>query len=277
MQSLAQTARGTSGRGEPLPDVWPTLASSKFTVHIRRSQVTMIAGEPGAGKTVMGVVLAVAANVPTLYFCADTDPDTMAARFGSAVTGDQTAAVEWALRNGAGERYVTALAELPLLRVSFQPSPSLNDIADEMAAYEEVYGEYPHLLVVDSLYDVDVDSEDEFAAMRSALKQFRVMARQANTAIVVLHHTNEDNNLPNKDEPLFLPPPRRKLTGKVSKTPDLILTVACDEDQQIFRVAVVKNRSGRSDKHARDPLAWFADLSRMVIADDRYRDGGRRW
>ena len=276
MQSLSQTARGTGGRGEPLPDVWPTLAASRYGARIRRSQVTMLAGEPGCGKTVMAVLLSLMARVPTLYVCPDTDPDTMAARFGSAVTGDRVVDVESALRAGTGQRYVDALAALPLLRVSFQPSPSLSDIADEMAAYDEIYGEYPHLLVVDSLYDVDVEGEDEFTAMRVALKQFRVMARQANAAILVLHHTNEDNNV-SKDEPMFMPPPRRKITGKVSKSPDLILTLAYDEDRDLLRVAVVKNRAGRSDKNARDPLAWFADLYRMVIADDRYRDGSPRW
>ena len=103
------------------------------------------------------------------------------------------------------------------------------------------------------------------------------MARAANCAIVVLHHTNEGNERPKDDESMFMPPPRAKLTGKVSKSPEVVLTIACDEDNAIFRVAVVKNRSGRTDKHARYPLTWFADLSRMVIADDRFRDGSQHW
>jgi KaiC/GvpD/RAD55 family RecA-like ATPase len=222
----------------------------------------MVAGPPGGGKTALAVVLACRAGVPTLYVCADTDQLTMLGRVLSCVTGEPFDVVEGRLRMpGAVDYYGQALADAAHIRFAFAPSPSLEDIADEVLAFAELFGQAPHLIVIDSLYDVCSGDGDEWSQMRAAMKQMRHLARKSGAAVLVLHHTSESHEHPHD------PPARRWIQGKVSAAPELVLTVGCDPSRFEYKVAVVKNRSGVSDPGALNPLPWWCDMSRMVLVD----------
>jgi AAA domain len=257
---LTHVARAALRADDALPDVWPSLSARG--VRFRRSQTAMVAGPPGGGKTALAVVLACKAEVPALYVCADTDQLTMLGRVLSCVTGEEFRVVESRLRHPeALDYYAEALASVAHVRFAFGPSPSLEDIADEVLAFDEVFGEPPHLIVIDSLYDVCSGEGDEWSQMRAAMKQMRHLARKTGAAVVVLHHTSESHEHPTE------PPARRFIQGKVSAAPELVLTVGCDPGRFEYKVAVVKNRSGVSDPGALNPLPWWCDMSRMVLVD----------
>ena len=54
---------------------------------------------------------------------------------------------------------------------SFESAPSLQDIDEEVQAFEELWGCPPVLIVVGNLMDVATDGGEEFASMRAIMKE----------------------------------------------------------------------------------------------------------
>jgi replicative DNA helicase len=174
--------------GEPLPSSFKAFEANKII--IRRSEVSMFAGAPGAGKSTLALALALKTNVPTLYISADTNAHTMAMRLASMISGKSQSDVEQKLNTDVG--WTKAVLQKGSHIVwSFESSPTLEDIDEEVQAFEELWGCSPSLIVLDNLMDVATDGGEEFASMRAIMKELKFLARDTNAAIVVLHHTSE--------------------------------------------------------------------------------------
>ena len=76
MRTLVRSVGRASLGGEPLPS--PFKAFENNQIIIRRAEVSMFAGAPGAGKSTLALALALKMKVPTLYISADTNAHTMA-------------------------------------------------------------------------------------------------------------------------------------------------------------------------------------------------------
>ena len=193
----------------------------------------MIAAPPGVGKSTLALALADKAQVPTLYFSADTHAHTMAIRTIAMRSGYTTNVVEsYMSTNPQWGKDILAGADH--IRWCFDPAPSLQDVEEEIEVYREVMGDNPQLIVVDNAVDVTHDTGDEFASLRSLMREVKWWARDTDAAFLILHHTSEavDGN------PC---PPRRAIHGKVAQVPALILTLANIADGRMA-VAPVKNR-----------------------------------
>jgi predicted ATP-dependent serine protease len=166
----------------------------------RRAEVSMIAGTPGAGKSTLALAIALRTKVPTLYVSADTNAHTMAMRLLSM---------------------------------------TLADVDQEVLAFEELWGCAPTLIIIDNLMDISNDGGEEFAGMRSTIKELKYLARDTNSAVLVLHHTKE-SYIGNPCQP------RSALQGMVAQLPALICTVGSDAPGYIA-IASVKNRYGKAD------------------------------
>jgi hypothetical protein len=227
----------------------------------------MLAGPPGAGKTMVALIAAIRMRVPTLYFSADSDEDTMAARAAAALTGHPVSTAAEAISHGLyAEEYGGLVEELPL-RFVFDPSePSIEDIAKSHTAWLEVWGTPPLLIVVDNLMNMRGEDGNEWQAMRQSCKDLQFFARKTKACVLLLHHTSEQ-------EAGFVEsaPPRSAIQGKVSQLPALILTVA-NRDGEMF-MAVVKNRSGPQDPMARNPIRMVADFVTCKIWDSTMAGG----
>lgn len=257
MRSLARSIRRPDKGGAPLPTVYRTFDAKG--VFIRRGEITMVAAQPGAGKSSLGLDIALKAKVPTLYFCADSTELTMASRLASTITGrylfDTEQAIlkdpEWGARlmreHGSHISWV------------FDSSPSFDDIGQEVEAFEEVWGEPPWLTVVDNVTDVQDDGGDEFSALRYTMKGLKFLARHSNSAVLALHHTSEAV----ESKPC---PPRRAIHGKISQMPAVILTVGMG-DGSYMPVACVKNRQGPADFTGQDAMYLSFDPSVMRLQD----------
>jgi len=204
MLSLTQAAANSSHDFQILPDVFPSLQSEG--IRFRRGQLTMIAGQPNAGKSLIALWLAVQMKVPTLYISADTDAYTTAIRAAAMATGHQVATVEEAFLTGMGKDFYTQeLASIGHLQFDFAPSPTLDEIDLAIRAYGEAYGEYPHMIIVDNAMNVVSMQGDEWSGLREIAKAMHHIARETDAAVLLLHHTSEAEGKPDM-------PPSRKVS-----------------------------------------------------------------
>lgn len=240
-----------------MPTVYATF--EREGVLIRRGEVTMMAGPPGTGKSSLALDIATKMQRPTLYFSADSTELTQATRLGSLFTGRYMFDIEqniladpiWAS---------SVLKAVDHIRWSWDSAPSFHDVDQEIAAFEEVWGEPPHLIVVDNVTDVSADDGDEFSTLRATMRGLKYTARDKNAAVLVLHHTSE-SELGNPC------PPRRAIHGKISQIPAVVLTVGIPHPSGFVPIACVKSRQGRADITGSTAMRLSFDPSVMQVAD----------
>jgi len=262
MLSLHQAAAKSTNDYALLPDLFPPLAAEG--IRFRRGQLTMIAGQPNAGKSLLALYMAVQMKVPTLYISADTDGYTTAIRSAAMVTGHRVSSVEEAFATGTGQDfYGTELESIKHLQFDFAPSPTLDEIDLAIRAYAEAYGEYPHMIIVDNAMNVVSLHNDEWSGLREIAKAMHHIARETQAAVMLLHHTTENEGRPD------IPPARKAIQGKIAQLPEMILTVALVPFTGEFRVACVKNRFAKNSADGSQYVTLWSDASRMMLYPDR--------
>ena len=246
MRTLARAVGSVDIGGEPLPSVFRTFDANK--VVIRRSEISMIAGTPGAGKSTLALAIALRAKVPTLYISADTNAHTMAMRLLSMIINKPQSEAEMLLIDDVENSRKVINNSSGHIFWSFESAPTLSDLDQEVEAFEELWGCAPTLIVIDNLMDIANDGGEEFAAMRSTIKELKYLARDTNAAVLLLHHTKE-SYVGNPCQP------RSALQGMVAQLPALICTVGTNAPGFIA-VAPVKNRYGKADPTG-DTAFWL--------------------
>lgn len=263
MLTLTQATSKTRKTVQLLPDLFTKLSSEG--IRFRRGQVTMIAGQPNSGKSLLALFYGIKAGVPTLYISADTDAYTTAIRAAACITGNTINTVEEAFASGDGyDFYLDEISSIDNVQFVFDPSPTLDDIEMSVEAYGESYGEYPHLIIVDNLMNIAALHDNEWTGMRDIAKAMHHLSRQTDAAVFLLHHTSEGEGKPE------MPPSRKSIQGKISQLPEMILTVAMDHDSGEFRVACVKNRFAKHSPTGDNYAVLYADASRMSLYDQKY-------
>ena len=246
MKRLSRAVRQRSLGGKPLPQVLSGLPAC------RRSEVTLIAGQPGAGKSLMALWLAlgwIKQGLRGIYFSADSAELGQASRALAMWVQNLPASEAEEMLERDDEWAVNKMSEMNDLFWSVEDDLSYDNINDEIEAFWELWGQAPDFVIVDNLTDVEGQSEDEWATQRRAMKALTQMARATDSATVVLHHTSEDDRI--KENPC---PPRKAIVGKCSQKPALIFTTSDHGGRR--PVAVVKDRFGRSDKTG-ESAVWF--------------------
>jgi RecA-family ATPase len=262
--TIKQASRRQLDTPQLLPDLFPSLQQAG--IRFRRGQVTMIAGQPNSGKSLLALFYGIKAEIPTLYVSADTDAYTTSVRAAALLTGSTIDTIEEAFKLNVGtEVYTNALTSLTNLEFSFDPSPTLDDIQLMVQAYGEKYGIYPELLIVDNLMNVAALHDNEWTGMRDIMKAMHHIARETQASVFVLHHTSEAEGDPVK------PPARKAIQGKVSQLPEMIITVAMEPENNEFRIACVKNRFAKHSAMGTDYVTLYSDASRMKLFESPLR------
>lgn len=279
MLSLFQAAAKSTNDVAVLPDLFPSLQQEG--IRFRKGQLTMIAGAPNAGKSLLALWMAVQMKVPTLYISADTDAYTTAIRAAAMVTGHKIQTIEESFTTENGkEFYEHELEAIKHLRFDFSPSPTLDEIDLSIRAYAEAFGEYPHMIIVDNAMNVVSMHDNEWSGLREIAKALHHVARETGAGVILLHHTSEAEGRPD------IPPSRKAIQGKISQLPEMILTVALLPDTGEFRVACVKNRFAKNFADGTHYVTLWSDASRMMIHNERTSDiiaayakpaGGNYW
>ena len=261
MLDLSRAWSGVLTKATPLPDVWQALAVKQ--IKFRRGQVCMVAAAPNAGKSMFALIYAMKANVPTLFFSADTDTTTVMMRAASAASGHSQVSVELNLSNDK-HYYDKHFGKLNHIKWVFDSSPSLDDIELEIRAYVELYGEAPELIVIDNLMNVAAETDNEWAGLRAIMMELHDMARKTEACVLVLHHVSEQSEYGSPSAP----PARRAIHGKVSQLPALILTLGYDPSNGELKVAAVKNRFGPHTADASRYANLYVNYAACQITDD---------
>lgn len=253
MKRLARAVRQKSVGGKPMPQVLQRMPV------IRRSEVTMIAGQPGAGKSLLALWLVLkwlGEGMRGIYFSADSAELGQASRALAMSQPNLTVRDAERLLEIEDDWAINKMAALNNLCWSFEDDLSYENIDDEVQAFIELWGTTPDFIVVDNLTDVEGQSEDEGATQRRAMKALVQLARATDSAVIVLHHTSEDDRF--KELPC---PPRRAIMFKVSAKPSLILTIADHGPRR--PIATVKDRYGKSDKSGTTAEWYWLDEDSM--------------
>ena len=200
MRSLLQVVGVESPVGHMLPEILPQLTQSQ--VVFRQAQLHLIAAQPGGGKTLLALWYAINSKVPSLYFSADSDSRTIATRAGAILMEKEVAQVEKMMDSDASVLLEDALADgAGHVRFNFDPSPSLEDIEEEIEAWIELHGSAPQAIFVDNLMNVASTSDNEWTALRDAMSAFHYMAREYESAFIVLHHVSENEKMSKPNYP----------------------------------------------------------------------------
>lgn len=257
--TLMQSSRIRGTAGEPLPVVFRSLENSG--TRFLRSQLVLIAAGPGTGKSAFALTLALLSRVPTLYFSADSDAFTQLVRSVSILTGMTLDIAAKAVRDNALSEIRGRLGEVPI-RFSYDPAPSLEVIETQVEAYEEVYGEYPALVIVDNVTNVQTEGGDgdPFSGLEGLMDYLHTMARYTEACVVGLHHVTGEYN--NTDKPI----PLSGVKGQIGRVPEMVLTLHKPTPDRMG-VSKVKDRSGKADATGQTVVELLFDGASMSIKD----------
>jgi hypothetical protein len=237
---LAKRAIALASRtAEPLPDVEWLGGLHDNGYHFYRGMVSMVAGVPGAMKSMFALAYANATGLDCLYFSADSDSASQLSRLSAMRSGVDSDYTRVHLNTPQGEE---TLAESKV-QFCFDANPDLPDMQDEVDAWVEKYNSFPDIIVVDNLRNIwnGDGSGSEHASYKATQQLLITLARNTGACVITLHHmvlpsvTDKD-----ADDKMRYPRPQYAIDGKVSQLPDFILSVAKDGDD--FRFAVVKDR-----------------------------------
>lgn len=270
MLTLAQSATARGSAGEPLPTVWQRLADTgtKFL----RGQLALIAAGPGTGKSAFVLSYALRAGVSTMYFSADSDAYVQLSR-SLAILGEinLTEATDMALSDEY-DKITEIVGEVPV-RFSYDPSPTLRHIEKSIVAYDELYGDYPELIVVDNALDVVLDDTDDGAqALDDLMAWLHDLARTTGACVIVLHHVTGPFN--DADKPI----PLSGVKGQIGRVPELILTLHKHTNEigpDTLCVSTVKNRGNKADPSGNTFIELEFIGDEMKISDNTSTETGR--
>lgn len=244
MLTLKQSLFIKGTAGDPLPVVWKTL-NDKGTKFLR-GQLCLICAGPGVGKSAFILNYALKAKVPTLYLSADSDAFTQLSRSMSILTGWDMEKSARMVRDGTLGDAETEFDDIPI-RFNYSASPNLTQIESSMRSYEEVYGDYPALVIVDNITNVRTGGDhddDPFSGLEALMDELHVMARFTGACVIGLHHVTGGYN--DADRPI----PLSGVKGQIARVPEMVLTLHKVAEQfgpDSLRVSTVKNRGGKSD------------------------------
>ena len=258
MRSLSRVVKQGLKQGEALPTAYKKLEDAG--IYFRKSDLHMIAGKPGQGKTFLALNLAFKTEVPTLYFSNDSNEVTVASRTISYFTGTPTREVESRLDDEKEKASELLARRVPHIRWCFDSAPTLKDLEEELEAFRELYGAYPACTIVDILMLVNYAEDSEHATASRVMAFLKHLARSCGTAMVVVHHCSEADA---QGRSMAVCPPLSAVQQKVNQFPALVLTVANEAEK--FFIAPVKSRGSLSEPSGRTALAfqWEPTIARI--------------
>ncbi|MFF4557182.1 AAA family ATPase [Streptomyces sp. NPDC001422] len=266
MYSLPQSVTVKGAAGEPIPSPFGGL--TRHEVEFRRGELSLVAAGPGTGKSIFAINLALFGNMPVMYFSADSNAATQLTRATAIITGDNVREVKRKLMRDDFGDYFADLAKRWWVRFNYDARPKPKDLERDLAAYFEVFGMMPHLIVVDNITNVDggsaQDAEGFTFGLEAMCEYLADMARQTKAHVLALHHvTGEHSDGLN-------PIPLSGVKGKIGRVPSVIITLHKEidgMDGRIIHASAVKNREGFEDSSGQTFSSYDFNQANMRLTD----------
>lgn len=271
---IASRALGVAADlGRPLPEVPVLKELYDQGVAFRAGQLWMIAGPSGGGKSTLAQYMAAMMNVPTLYLAPDMRADESIPRLIAQLSGIPVDDIRANMGGDNLQYYQDEFLSDCRIQFSFRESPSVDDIYLELDAFVEAWDEWPLLIVIDNLLDVDAGDES-YEGQKYIMTELSTIAKKTGACVLVLAHTQSKQG-----SDYSKPQARDAILYKVDQKPQGILTLGREGD--LFRVAVVKDRnSGATDPTAKKfiTIQWQGETASFASIDPdfyRYQTGGQ--
>lgn len=245
--------------GVPLPEVpflrdWYLEDGGR---NIYQGELVMIAGRPGSLKSFLSLAFAQGTGLDTLYLSADSDASTQISRLAANITGHQVRDIRQQMAdNPEAEAYYAEALAPSRVQWAFDSNPDSWDLEDEISAYVELYDQFPSIIIVDNLRNVYTGQDNEYSGYALIMQKLLDITRETGSTVITLHHMLESG----KDNKSTKPAPVSGLDGKVSKLPELILSLALEGNQS--RIATVKDRHNQAHPEADAWVTLRADPGR---------------
>jgi hypothetical protein len=243
-----------------LPVVFRSLAERG--IHYYRGSVHVTAAAPGVGKSIYALRHAIGAGVPTLYICADTPRHITVVRAAQMITTEYKAVVEAQLEEESSGIW-DELNAADHIGAFYRSGINADDIMMMIAAFAEIRGEFPHLVILDNLINVSVEGDSPYNAQMQLMGDLDTIAKEANICMHVLVHVS--GVYKNGTTPI----PQDGVMNKISEYQHTTLTLtrpAVAGDTELL-VACVKNRTGPSDSSGNNRFPLAINFGTMRLED----------
>lgn len=228
----------------------------------RKGELSMVAGRSGSGKSTLTLFWAAKMNLPTLYFSSDMTASQINYKLAAMQMHEDTEDLERAWIKEL-DRRTEILDSIKDLKFMFSyGSITYGKIDDTLDAFVELFDEWPALIVIDNLMDVE-GCEADYTEQQAAMQFFHDLKSNTGSSVIVLHHATDKGQDATSDP--YAPPARKDIKNGMSEKPEQVLTVGLNGNTNEFKVANVKQRMGRSDPTARS----YATL-KAIPAQSRY-------
>lgn len=202
----------------------------------------MVAGRPGHQKSGFALWLAVQWGLPTLYLSADMSAFQASMRIACMKAGRTLEQMEQGLRLGSVD-VDKLMGDVPIT-FSFGKPIRFPEVETQVEAWVDLWDDYPQLIVVDNLMDVE-GGEADYATQMAVMSDLDAMKAELGCTVMILHHATDKGKM--AMEHPELPPPRWEIKGGLAEKPELTLGVALNPTLLTYNVATLKQRMGPSD------------------------------
>lgn len=211
----------------------------------RYGEMSMVSARSGSGKSTFGLYFAAMSGLSTLYFSGDMSAFQASVKLACAVRHETIDTVVDSMSNGKRDEI---LGSLPT-NISFAFGEiTKRNIDRHINAYVELNNEFPELIVIDNLMDME-GCESDYVAQSEAMQWLHVLNRDVGSAVWVLSHAT-DKGERGRSSP-HEPPPRSEIKNGMSEKPETVLTLGLNPFTDELNIAIVKQRLGKSDPSGR--------------------------
>lgn len=219
-----------------------------FPLRLRRGELVMIAGRSGSGKSTFALFLAAEMGLPTLYFSADMSAREASVKLACSRLQRDADSIEEVVSEG-GESAQRVYDTLKDSSIDFVFGEiTWHAVEAEIEAYIEVWNQFPEVIVIDNLMDVE-GCDSDYAAQQEAMQFLHNLTRETGATVIVLHHATDKSRDATIDP--YEPPARKEIKNGMSEKPQTILGVALNSFSNEFKIAPLKQRMGKSDQTGR--------------------------
>jgi hypothetical protein len=245
---------------------WPRLDRD---LHLHTKELAIVAGAPGAGKSVLALNIAMHHDGPILYMAMDSSPSVYARVAALALGAEITWAYDALRTPETKHSLVEQLHDVkPDLYIN-EGAESVGGIEARLVALTEVLGEAPHLVIIDNLIDMIVEGHvhTDMGFYAASLNDLKQMAIRHNTCVVALHHVTRRGGEGGANPHGLGTRPLRMtdLLYSGEREAEHVLGVFHDVRKDRLNVQILKQRDGEADPEGglQIPLVWHPSLGRL--------------